>query len=79
MSNYDALMKRCSAGTMNYEAANGLHADCYGAIGRLLHALRKTKEWVEQGSVCPLCYSRTDRCEPHRDECIFAEIGGDDG
>ena len=34
MSDVEALMKRCSAGTMSYEAANGLHADCYGMLGR---------------------------------------------
>ena len=34
MTNVEALMKRCSAGTMSYEAANGLHADCYGMLGR---------------------------------------------
>ena len=35
MSDVEALMKRCRAGTMSYEAANGLHADCYGMLGKL--------------------------------------------
>ena len=29
-------MKRCQAGTRNYEEANNLHAACYGIIGKLL-------------------------------------------
>lgn len=32
---YDEIMKRCRAGTTTYEAANDLHAQCFGAIGRL--------------------------------------------
>jgi hypothetical protein len=37
----EALMKRCQIGTMTYEAANNLHADCYGMLGRLLYALKE--------------------------------------
>lgn len=32
----EKVMKRCQIGTTNYEAANNLHAECYGTIGRLL-------------------------------------------
>ena len=44
MSDYDALMKRCRAGTTNYDDANGLHADCYGAIGRQAEELENCQE-----------------------------------
>ena len=32
----EQIMKRCQAGTRNYEEANNLHAACYGIIGKLL-------------------------------------------
>jgi len=32
----EQIMKRCQAGTRNYEEANNLHAACYGMIGKLL-------------------------------------------
>ena len=79
MSDYEELMKRCRAGTTNHDDANGLHADCYGAIGRLLWSLRKIKKWMERGGTCGLCYASLDRCEPHKEDCILAEIGGEDG
>jgi hypothetical protein len=74
MSDYDAIMKRCSAGTTNYGAANGLHADCYGAIGRLRHALRKVRKWVNEEGWCPIC----DEHHCRKGYCILAELGGDD-
>lgn len=44
----EQVMKRCQIGTNNYEAANQLHAECYGTIGKLviqrdelLHALEE--------------------------------------
>lgn len=46
----EKVMKRCQIGTTNYEAANNLHAECYGTIGRLLAEVerlahqRETKE-----------------------------------
>ena len=36
MTEAEQIMKRCQAGTRNYEEANNLHAACYGIIGRLL-------------------------------------------
>ena len=44
MSDYEALMKRCRAGTTNHDDANGLHADCYGAIGRQSEELDNCQE-----------------------------------
>lgn len=38
----EQIMKRCQAGTRNYEEANNLHAACYGMIGKLL----KQRTWV---------------------------------
>ena len=32
----EQIMKRCQAGTRNYNEANNLHAACYGIIGKLL-------------------------------------------
>jgi len=32
----EQIMKRCQAGTRNYDEANNLHAACYGLIGKLL-------------------------------------------
>ena len=36
MTEAEQIMKRCQAGTRNYEEANNLHAACYGMIGKLL-------------------------------------------
>jgi hypothetical protein len=36
MNEAEQIMKRCQAGTRNYEEANNLHAACYGIIGKLL-------------------------------------------
>lgn len=58
----EAVMKRCRAGTKNYDEANGLHADCYGTIGgavyeiatlrarldRAVALLRKAVEYAEE-------------------------------
>ena len=44
----EKVMKRCQIGTTNYEAANNLHAECYGTIGRLLAEVERLKNrpWV---------------------------------
>ena len=43
----EKVMKRCQAGTTNYDDANNLHAECYGTIGRLMtEALVDNKAWV---------------------------------
>jgi hypothetical protein len=42
MNEAEQIMKRCQAGTRNYEEANNLHAACYGMIGKLL----KQRTWV---------------------------------
>ena len=51
MTEAEQIMKRCQAGTRNYEEANNLHAACYGIIGKLL-AQRKwaglTDEKIEE-------------------------------
>jgi len=47
MSEVIKIMKRCKIGTRNYDEANDLHAECYGAIGKLLQenkALRADAE-----------------------------------
>lgn len=36
MEEAEQIMKRCQAGTRNYEEANNLHAACYRVIGKLL-------------------------------------------
>jgi hypothetical protein len=36
MEEAEQIMKRCQAGTRNYEEANNLHAACYAIIGKLL-------------------------------------------
>jgi hypothetical protein len=41
MTEAEQIMKRCQAGTRNYEEANNLHAACYGIIGKLL----KQRTW----------------------------------
>lgn len=33
----EQVMKACQVGTRNYNDANNLHAECYGALGKLLH------------------------------------------
>jgi hypothetical protein len=35
----EQIMKRCQAGTRNYNEANNLHAACYAMIGKLLAQL----------------------------------------
>ena len=42
MTDAEQIMKRCQAGTRNYEEANNLHAACYGIIGKLL----KQRTWA---------------------------------
>jgi hypothetical protein len=39
MNEAEQIMKRCQAGTRNYEEANNLHAACYAIIGKLLAQL----------------------------------------
>jgi hypothetical protein len=55
----EQIMKRCQAGTRNYEEANNLHAACYGMIGKLL----KQRTWVgltdeQKYKLCNLNYNR---------------------
>ena len=51
MSDPEEVMKRCRAGTTNHEAANALHADCYGTIGSLEAQVKKLEKdrdfWAE--------------------------------
>ena len=44
----EQIMKRCQAGTRNYEEANNLHAACYGMIGKLLAQTQEPPQrtWV---------------------------------
>ena len=44
MTEAEQIMKRCQAGTRNYEEANNLHAACYGIIGKLLAQQEKDYE-----------------------------------
>ena len=44
MTEAEQIMKRCQAGTRNYEEANNLHAACYGMIGKLLAQQEKDYE-----------------------------------
>lgn len=37
------VMKRCQAGTNNYDKANNLHAECYGTIGVLIHEIERLR------------------------------------
>jgi len=41
MTEAEQIMKRCQAGTRNYEEANNLHAACYGMIGKLLLKIKE--------------------------------------
>jgi hypothetical protein len=41
MTEAEQIMKRCQAGTRNYNEANNLHAACYGMIGKLLIKLNE--------------------------------------
>jgi hypothetical protein len=41
MTEAEQIMKRCQAGTRNYEEANNLHAACYAMIGKLLEQQKK--------------------------------------
>ena len=42
MTEAEQIMKRCQAGTRNYDEANNLHAACYGLIGKL----SAQRQWV---------------------------------
>ena len=50
----EQIMKRCQAGTRNYEEANNLHAACYGIIGKLL----AQPEPCDMGDICIGCSPR---------------------
>jgi len=41
MTEAEQIMKRCQAGTRNYNEANNLHAACYGMIGKLLLKIKE--------------------------------------
>jgi hypothetical protein len=47
MSDIESLMKRCRAGTTNYEAANDLHASCYGALGKQEGEIERLKKVIQ--------------------------------
>jgi hypothetical protein len=47
----EQIMKRCQAGTRNYDEANNLHAACYGLIGKLL-AQRKPLSAEQVSKIC---------------------------
>jgi hypothetical protein len=52
MTEAEQIMKRCQAGTRNYEEANNLHAACYGIIGKLLaQPEQEPVAWVSE-DVC---------------------------
>ena len=51
MTEAEQIMKRCQAGTRNYEEANNLHAACYGIIGKLL-AHRKPLSAEQVSEIC---------------------------
>ena len=46
MTEAEQIMKRCQAGTRNYEEANNLHAACYGIIGKLLAQPEQEPNWA---------------------------------
>ncbi len=48
MSDPEEVMKRCRAGTTNHEAANALHADCYGTIGSLEAQMKELEEDLQR-------------------------------
>jgi hypothetical protein len=49
MNEAEQIMKRCQAGTRNYNEANNLHAACYGMIGKLLAQTKQERElWQKQ-------------------------------
>lgn len=43
----EQVMKACQVGTRNYDAANSLHAECYGTIGKLLHQQTRLVRQIE--------------------------------
>lgn len=45
--NHEQIMKQCQIGTRNHDAANNLHAECYGAIGQLLHQQSRLIRHIE--------------------------------
>ncbi len=46
MDDVEELMKRCRAGTTSYDAANGLHADCYGALGKQAKEIERLRDGI---------------------------------
>jgi len=62
MTEAEQIMKRCQAGTRNYEEANNLHAACYGMIGKLL--AQHTWVGLTDDEVFEICNSNYNRdCE----------------
>ena len=47
MSN-EKLLKRLQIGTRNYDEANNLHAECYGAIGALEQEVERLKGAIQE-------------------------------
>jgi hypothetical protein len=59
MTEAEQIMKRCQAGTRNYEEANNLHAACYGIIGKLL--AQPEQEPVQE----PFCFFYVENGEEY--------------
>lgn len=79
MTAIDKLMKRCQIGTANYNDANDLHSDCYGAIGKLRHELKEMIEDAIEYAMDALAVheanlGRTTDKNRHEAERIEADI-----
>ena len=44
----EKVMRRCQRGTINYNEANTLHAECYGTIGSLVRELRAAQQHLRE-------------------------------
>lgn len=44
----EKVMRRCQRGTINYNEANSLHAECYGTIGSLVRELRAAQQYLRE-------------------------------
>ena len=59
--NPEKTMKKCQIGSINLNAANDLHAECYGTIGAMLNWIMETSEQYNictkhiTGNICPGC------------------------
>lgn len=48
LADAEKVMRRCQRGTLNYNEANTLHAQCYGTIGALVRELRAAQQHLRQ-------------------------------